>query len=577
MPGARGLTRPLVVGRRFVIHGLTRLTVRVARLLADELAEVVVVAAERDRDMATTLGEGARVVWVGTSLAEAFEEAGLAGAQGLLLLGEDDRENLHAAVVAHAMAPAIPIVLRTFNPALEDQLERSLNLRRAYSVSQLAAPAFVAAALGEEMVQTMHLGGDEVTLCRVLVGKGSPLTGATTDDLEERFHVSLLARAGGDGPWEPATGEERVAGGDTILVGGPIDEVFALAAQDHTIFGGRERPPRSRVRGRRRRAAPSRPGARATMLPVAAAILGLVLIAAGITFAVARGLNPLEAAYFTVTTAFGEETLGPGETGLKAVGILTAVAGAALAAVLFGHLASVATAQRLEERAERRAGRLSGHVVVAGLGTVGYRVASRLADVGIDVAAVERSPDPRFHRPLAQRMPLLTGDVLMPESLDRAGVSRAVSFLACTDDDVANVLACLHARRDNPRIRTVARIFDEDLAERAGTAFGIDVVLSTTRLSADAFGSAATDERAPRRFALGPIVYLMLREDMDEGEELTRERIHAWEGEGLHLLAFRRGSGDAQPPSSLSASLREGDSAVFAGPEATVRSILLSE
>ena len=575
MPGARGLTRPLIVGRRFVIHGLSRLTVRVARVLAEEMAEVVIVAAERDRAMAAHLGEGAGVVWITGPVEEAFAEAGLTGAQGLLVLGEEDRENLHAAVVGHALAPAVPIVLRTFDPGLEDQLEHGLNVRRAYSVSKLAAPAFVAAALGEEVVQTMHLGADEITLCQVAVNADSPLVGTTTDDLERRFHVSLLAGAPSGEGWRPATGAERVAAGDRILVGGPIADVLGLAVRDHPTFSGRRQAARPSSRpGGLRLPSQRRSELRSTLLPVAAGLLGVILLVAGVTFAATLGLDPLEAAYFTITTAFGEATLQGAGTALKALGIVTAIAGAALAAVLFGYLASVATARRLEARADRRARRLRGHVVVAGLGTVGYRVAARLSEAGIAVAAIERSPEPRFRDAIA-RVPVLTGDAQAPETLARGRIGDAECFIACTDDDVANVLGSLHARRANPGIRTVARIFDETLAERAGNAFGIDVVLSTTRLAADAFANAATDERAPRRFAVGPVACLMVRDDVDE--PVPPERVRAWEEEGLHLLAYRRGAGGVQPPSALDRPLEPGDSAVFAGPEAVVRRILMPQ
>ncbi|MGH2685950.1 MAG: hypothetical protein ACRDJP_10850, partial [Actinomycetota bacterium] len=81
MPAARGLTRPLIVGRRFVLHGLSRLTIRVARLLMDELAEVVIVAREGARDMVGRLPEGTRVVWTAGDLEAGFVEAGLAESQ----------------------------------------------------------------------------------------------------------------------------------------------------------------------------------------------------------------------------------------------------------------------------------------------------------------------------------------------------------------------------------------------------------------------------------------------------------------------------------------------------------------
>jgi Trk K+ transport system NAD-binding subunit len=571
MPAARGLTRPIIAGRRFVIHGLSRLTVRVARLLAEDLAEVVVVAHEKGRPLAPLLGDIAQLVWADGDQEAALAQAGLAGSQALLVLGEDDLHNLQAAVIGNALAPAVPVVLRIFNPVLAEQFATGLNVRRAYSVSALSAPAFVAAALSEQVIQTMHLGDDEVAVCRVEVNPGSPLAGRSTDDLEREFHLALVARGTPEGMWDPATGGERIGEGNEVIVGGPMIEVLRLAVRDHTIFGR----PRTKHRRRRRteRAATPVRSRTATLLPAMAAILAALLVAMAVAFGVAFDLDPVHAAYFTVTTAFGEFTLNDASSGLRALGIVAVLAGGALFGVLFSYLASVATTQRLEQRAGRRAQRLSGHVVVAGLGTVGYRVVSLLGELGIAAAAIERSVDSRFRDAVGDRAPVLSGDVRLPESLDRAGVADAECLVACTDDDLANVLACLHARRANPQIRTVARIFDESLAARVGSAFGIDVALSATGVAADAFAAAATDERAPVAFDTGPVRHLVLREDFDE--PVDNQTVRSWEHQGLHLLAFRRGSDGVQPPSALRSPLRDGDSAVLAGPEGVVRRILL--
>jgi Trk K+ transport system NAD-binding subunit len=571
MPAARGLTRPIIAGRRFVVHGLSRLTVRVTRLLAEELAEVVVVGADRDRALAPLVDGVAHVVWATEDLEDDLRQAGITQSQAFLVLGEDDMENLQAAVVGNALAPATPVVLRIFNPVLAEQFGEGLNVRRAYSVSALAAPVFVAAALGEEVVQTLHLGEEEVALCRVVVNRGSPLAGETTDELERDFNLSLLARAAGDADWTAATGGERVVEGDRIMVGGPMMDVLRLAVRDQTLAGPRRVSERRSERRRRGSRSPRRRSS--TLLPAMAAALAVLLLGAVVVFGVTLELGPLEALYFTVTTAFGESTLAEASDALKLLGVVTVLFGGALTAVFFSHLASVATAERLEQRAGRRARRYRGHVVVAGLGTVGYRVLALLSDLGIPAVAIERTPESRFRDAIGDRAPVLSGDVRMPESLDRARIADAACLLACTDDDLANVLACLHARRVNPGIRTVARVFDERLADRVGPAFGIDVAISATAIAADAFAAAATDERAPLAFDTGPIRHLALREDFEQ--PVTEGQVRSWEREGLHLLAFRRRQGAVEPPSSLGPPLQPGDSAVLAGPEPVVRKLLL--
>jgi hypothetical protein len=73
----------------------------------------------------------------------------------------------------------------------------------------------------------------------------------------------------------------------------------------------------------------------------------VALLLSALVFAIAQGLNPIKAAYFTVTTAFGEQMLSREPPWMKVVCIVTAVAGGTLAAVVFCHLASLATAERL--------------------------------------------------------------------------------------------------------------------------------------------------------------------------------------------------------------------------------------
>jgi Trk K+ transport system NAD-binding subunit len=248
------------------------------------------------------------------------------------------------------------------------------------------------------------------------------------------------------------------------------------------------------------------------------------------------------------------------------------LSGGALLAVLFSHLASVVTAERLEEQMGRRARRLSGHVVVAGLGNVGYRVQRLLSQLDIPTAVVELAPDARFVEAVRERSVVLSGDARLPENLQRAAIEQAVAFLACTNDDLTNVQSCLHARRLNPGIRTVARIFDDQLAEHLTGAFRIDAAISSGKITAGAFVGAATDERALRPFRVASLECIAFRYDVTD--TISLDQIEAWRAQGLRILAFRRQSGAAQPPSELSEPFRPGDAAIIAGPEAAVRGLL---
>jgi Trk K+ transport system NAD-binding subunit len=213
--------------------------------------------------------------------------------------------------------------------------------------------------------------------------------------------------------------------------------------------------------------------------------------------------------------------------------------------------------------------------VVVGLGTIGYRVEQLLRELEIPTAAIDRDPDTRFRDAVGERTPVLTGDVRLPENLERTGVRQARWLIACTPNDLTNIEVCLSSRRLNPSIRTVARIFDVELAKRVGGALGIDAAISASEVAASAFVGAATDERAFRSFRVGDLPYLAFRYEADRTIELLE--LEGWRGSNVRILAFRRNGGAAHPASELTQALQAGDSAILAGPESAIRTLVLGE
>lgn len=566
--------------QRFVLCGLSRLTVRVAQTLTDGGADVRVVRLR---------GEGGD--WAGLlppevvvsdaalgNLDAAMTAAQVGGATCLLALSDDDLDNIRASVAARAVAPDVPVVLRAFDPTLADQLEDGLNVRRAFSVSALAAPAFVAAACGDDVLETMRMGDGEAPICRLTVRENSPLIGLTNVQVKERFGVAVIARAGTDGVWSPVCGDgdgAPLAPNAKVLLGGPLVNVLTLVARNVGLLGADGRQARRRVpRGR--------PGwqrnGRLTRLPaVATTLVGLLLIAVGV-FAVAMKWSLVNAVYFVVatatTTGYGDLNLQNAPGWLKLFGCLVMLCGGALLGVLFTHFAALATQERLDEVMGRRAERMSGHVVVAGLGNLGYRVARQFAELGLDVVALELAPDARFVEAIRghRRAAVLTGDARLPENLARASISQASAFVACTNDDLVNVQACLHAHRLNPNIVTVARMFDDTLAARLTDAFEITQALSASRLAVGAFVGAASDERALRRIQVDGLELLACRYAAPCA--LASETIIAWRAQGVRMLASAPRGGSLRPPAAVPAPLAEGEEMILCGPAEALRRIV---
>ncbi len=253
-------------------------------------------------------------------------------------------------------------------------------------------------------------------------------------------------------------------------------------------------------------------------------------------------------------------------------GNVVMLSGGALLGIVFSYLAALATTERMDEIMGQRAGRMAGHVVVAGLGNLGYRVVRSLLDLGMEVAVIELSSEARYSEAIRARAPVLAGDARLPENLERAGVRHAVAFIACTNDDLVNVQACLHARRLNPAIRTVARVYDDLLAESLPQTFAIDRALSASRVASGAFVGAATDGQALRLFRIGQLDFIACR--YTATALVPEPTISGWRAQGVRLLAYHPTSGELFPPSVLSGPLQPGDETILCGPADAVKKIM---
>lgn len=135
----------------------------------------------------------------------------------------------------------------------------------------------------------------------------------------------------------------------------------------------------------------------------------------------------------------------------------------------------------------------SNHVIVVGLGKLGYRVVQQLLEFGQDVVGLEQDPDKPFVSLVRELgVPVIVSDARRAHSLAAAGIDRASAIVCCTQDDLANLDVALDARERRPDIKIVLRMFDAELARKVERGFGIHTAFSTSTLAAPAFAAAAT-------------------------------------------------------------------------------------
>jgi voltage-gated potassium channel len=131
------------------------------------------------------------------------------------------------------------------------------------------------------------------------------------------------------------------------------------------------------------------------------------------------------------------------------------------------------------------------HTVLVGLGHLGFRVVQKLHEMKEHVVVIEENPSVDLIAAVQKlRVPIIQDDATRPVSLENAGVDKARTIILCTQNDSLNLQIALKARKLNPNIRVVIRIFDEDFAESLQEQFGF-AALSGTGMAAPVFAAAA--------------------------------------------------------------------------------------
>lgn len=201
--------------------------------------------------------------------------------------------------------------------------------------------------------------------------------------------------------------------------------------------------------------------------------------------------------YGMYTQLFFEPTASlPHSPVARAVYWLTPILGVGL--ILRGMVRVGATLFDVEERrklwVEIMSNKMKNHIVVCGVGHVGIRVIESLQELGAAVVAIEREAKESF-APLAESMgvPVLYGDARRDALLTQAGVARAKAIVCATDHDLTNLEVAIDAKRENPGIRIVMRMFDQRVASKMRTALHVDETFSTSALSGSLVALQATE------------------------------------------------------------------------------------
>lgn len=466
-----------------IVCGMGHVGYRVVRLLIRLGQRGVVITRETNDDWRAEIQPHFAIVSGDARRDDLLCQAGIARARAILVVTSDDLANVSIALDARRLNPTIVIAVRLFDQELATHFEKTARFTRAMSTSALAAPAFMAASLGDSVRGTFV--ADET--CWIIRDQEVPASPSAPT-------IHEWSRKTGSAPLALTRGEEVVLtpSADTLLLAGDI--VTALEVGTDAASSGPRLPGSQNLAigtvSFRRIAGSVRDSWRAVPLALRTALFALlaVVLLSVAVFHLALGLPVADSIYFVVTTittvGYGDYSLKDAPTWLKIYDSFLMLCGAAILAVLFSIVTDLVLQARLRELLARGRARSKGHIIVAGLGKIGFRLVRDLVRNGHSVVAIEHRQQCEFLQPARELTGVILGNAKTPEILRKAGVAGAKAVIAVTDDDLANLSIALATKRSNGDCRVVLRIFDSTLAEKMQHSLGVDAVLSVSGAAA---------------------------------------------------------------------------------------------
>ncbi|HEY7543363.1 MAG TPA: NAD-binding protein, partial [Blastocatellia bacterium] len=186
---------------------------------------------------------------------------------------------------------------------------------------------------------------------------------------------------------------------------------------------------------------------------------------ATVYFHFAERLPWMDALYFVVTlmatVGFGDINLRESSDLSKVIGVLLMAASITNTAILFALVTDSLLRHRLALAFGRRRIKDRDHVVVVGMGAVGFQVVEELIRRKEKVVIVDNNPNGRFMPAIyAQGVRSVIGDARVERTLRDAGLTGARALMSVTSDDLTNLEIALNARSLTPHLRVVLRIFN---------------------------------------------------------------------------------------------------------------------
>jgi voltage-gated potassium channel Kch len=466
--------------------------------------------------------------------ATVLEQAGVKDCRAVLVVTTHEQVNLEAALTARVLNPAVRLVVRSDKQNLNDLLTQQLADFVAFEPTQLAAPAFALAALGEDLLGVFTLDSHQFRIRRQVIAAHHPWCGCRcvheVDTRQRRVLRHIRAQAvppasaglscALDNAYSPS------AQFYTWLPNSLMQRGDVVVTVEATVEGAIAPPPRPRrsrsqfaprmlplrawagqVQGRLVRFWRTSYEQQIRRVALLCGVTVVALCGLGTVLMVATGITPTLADAFYTTVVlllggygdlFSDFTLTvPIPWWLRLFSLSLTLVGTAFIGVLYALLTEKLLTLKFAFLTRRPPVPERDHVVVIWLGRVGRRVVQLLQDLQQPVVGITNQtlePD------VLPNMPLISGRI--GQLLENTNLAQARSVVAVSDDEMQNLELGLMAHRVNPHCRLIIRTYDQIFTDKVAQLFPDAKILCASALSAEAFAGAAFGENVVSLFQL---------------------------------------------------------------------------
>lgn len=236
MSSARPWARHL--RNHIIVVGLSALGVRVVTDLTAAGYDVAVI--ERDSNnpfLSATAELDVPVIFGDATLRQTMEAARVDTARAVAVLTRDDMVNIETGIVVREVlgsaAPPVgnrwgkvPLVLRVYDHDLASAVSQRFGFENVRSTVELAAPWFIGAAMGLQVLGTFSVGNRSFLVGGMYVQAGSELDGLQMFEVSTQTRVIAITREDAPVRLHPRR-DARLSAGDTVYLVGPYRELIA--------------------------------------------------------------------------------------------------------------------------------------------------------------------------------------------------------------------------------------------------------------------------------------------------------------------------------------------------------------